>query len=151
MSIAHMQDQALRAAREGRSFIITAMGVDTLSGGVVQTAAGAFKAIPEGQAAVIRGFMIHLHTLDDQLTMEIGYTANADGTGDFVATSPELHTENGDKKTGSVPAFMKLPVPMYLKYSATCKAVAVKLTANDDAAEAGFGVAGWIEDQGTLS
>jgi len=44
-----------------------------------------------------------------------------------------------------------LPVPMYLNYSATCKAVAVKLTCNDNDASVNFGVAGWLEDKGTLS
>ena len=151
MSVAHMQDQSLRASRAGRAFIIKGDALDTLSGGVVQAAAGAFKAIPVGHAAVIAGFMIHLHSISDELTMEIGYTSVADATGDFVATSPVIHLETGDKKTGATPAFVKLPVPMYVKYSATSKAIAVKLTTNDDAAVAGFAVAGWIEDEGTLS
>ena len=151
MSVGYLQEQALRASREGRAFIITGDALDTLSGGVVQTTAGTFKAIPIGYAAVIKGFMIHLHSLSDEMSMEIGYTSAADGTGDFVAVSPVLHLETGDKKTGSVPAFVSIPVPMYIRYSDTSKAVAVKLTTNDDAAVVGFAVAGWIEDEGTLS
>ena len=42
----HLMDQALRASREGRAFILKASQATTLSGGVVQTAAGTFKAIP---------------------------------------------------------------------------------------------------------
>jgi len=132
-------------AREGKAFVIKGDNKDTLSAGVVQTGAGTFKPIPEGYACVVRGFMIHLHTISDTLAMVIGYTAAADGTGTFVEVSPRLHIETGDKFTGSVPAFIELPVPMYLKYSATCKALAVQLTANDDSAEATFGVSGWLE------
>lgn len=84
MSSRFNQDQALRASREGRAFIMKGCGINTLSGGVVQTAAGTFKAIPAGSAAVVKGFMIHLHTVSDDLSMVIGYTSNADGTGDFV-------------------------------------------------------------------
>ena len=151
MSVKFMQDQALRAAREGRSFVMKGDSLDTLSGGVVQSAAGTFKAIPAGWAAVVAGFMIHLHSFSDEFTMEIGYTSVADATGDFVAASPVLHLETGDKKTGKGAEFVQLPVPIYLNYSATCKAVAVKLTTNDNAAVVGFAVAGWLEDKGTLS
>ena len=147
----HLMDQALRASREGRAFILKASQATTLSGGVVQTAAGTFKAIPVGKAAVVAGFMMHLHTVSDTFQLEIGYTSNADGTGDFVATSPEIMIHTGDKHTGVPPEFVALPVPMYIAYSATSKAVAVKLTCNDDAATVNFGVAGWLEDEGTLS
>lgn len=151
MSIAHLQDQALRAAREGRVFIMKGCGINTLSGGVVQTAAGTFKAIPAGFAAVVNGFIIHLHTVSDDLVMVIGYTSNADATGDFVGVSPEIHIETGNVVAGAGTDFVTAPVPLYFNYSATCKAVAVKLTTNDDAAEACFGVAGWLEEKGTLS
>jgi len=40
---------------------------------------------------------------------------------------------------------------MYIEYSATAKALAVKLTCNDDGATVNFAVSGWLEDQGTLS
>lgn len=143
---ANYPGEALYMARESASFIIKADGLDTLSGGVVQADAGAFKAIPEGYACVVKGFMLHLHSLDDEVNLEIGYTSVADATGDFVCASPVIHIETGDKKTGSTPSFVTLPVPMYLKYSATCKALAVKLTTNDDAAVVGYAVAGWLEE-----
>jgi len=151
MSGRFSQDQALRAAREGRSFIMKGAGLTTLSAGVVQTGAGTFKAITVGSAAVVAGFMVHLHTISDSVILEIGCTANVDGTGDFVAMSPHIMIHTGDKRTGIPSAFVKLPVPMYLNYSATCKAVAVKLTCNDNDASVNFGVAGWLEDEGTLS
>ena len=144
----HRPSTALYMARLGKTFIITAADLDTLSAGVVQTAAGTFKAIPEGSSCVVKGFKIHLHSLSDELVFEIGYTSGADATGDFVAASPAIHMETGDKKTGATPAFVTLPVPMYLTYSATCKALAVKLTTNDDAAVAGYAVAGWLEETG---
>ena len=146
-----LMDQELRAAREGRAFILKGGPLNTLSAGVVPASAGTFKAIPDGKAAVVAGFMMHLHSIDDTFQLEIGYTSVADGTGDFVATSPIIMIHTGDKHTGIPSAFVKLPVPMYLNYSATCKAVAVKLTTNDDAAIVYFGVAGWLEDKGTLS
>ena len=146
-----LMDQELRAARDGRAFIMKGCSIDTLSAGVVQVSAGTFKAIPEGSAAVVRGFMLHLHTASDNLSMVIGYTSGADATGDFVGVSPEIHIDTGNVVVGAGTSFVTLPVPMYLEYSATCKAVAVKLTANDDGAEACFGVAGWLEDKGTLS
>ncbi|MCK5847620.1 MAG: hypothetical protein KAH01_00310 [Caldisericia bacterium] len=136
----------LEAARDGRAFIMKGDGIDTLSGGVVQTTAGMFKAIPAGQAAVVKGFMLHLHTASDEVEMVIGYTADADATGTFVGVSPSIHIETGNAVVGAGTSFVTLPVPMYLKYSATCKAVAIKLTANDDAAEALFGIAGWLEE-----
>lgn len=144
----HCPDTALYMARMGKTFIIKGDNLNTLSSGVVQTAAGSFKAIPEGSSAVIAGFMLHLHSLSDEVNLEIGCTSNADATGDFVATSPTIHMETGDKKTGSVPAFVKLPVPMYLTYSSTCKAVAVKLTTNNNDAVVGYAVAGWLEETG---
>ena len=151
MSGRFSQDQSLRAAREGRAFIIKGGPLDTLSAGVVQTAAGTFKAIPVGNAAVVKGFMMHLHSFSDEMEMEIGYTSVADGSGDFVAASPLLHLETGTVKVGAMPAFVFLPVPLYVAYSATSKAIAVKLTCNDDAASVYFAVAGWLEDQGTWS
>lgn len=143
-------DPALAAAREGRAFIMKGCGINTLSAGVVQTAAGTFKAIPEGSAAVVKGFMLHLHTASDNLSMIIGYTSGADATGDFVGVSPEIHIDTGNVVVGAGTSFVTIPVPMYLNYSATCKAVAVKLTTNDDGAEACFGVTGWLEDENTL-
>ena len=151
MSVRFMQDQALRAARDGRSFIIKGASLDTLSGGVVQTAAGTFKAITEGSACVVKGFMMHLHTVSDEFSMEIGKTSVADGTGDFVALSPELHIETGASFVGAGPDFIMLPVPIYIEYSATAKALAVKLTCNDDGATVNFAVSGWLEDLSTLS
>ena len=144
----HYPSTALYMARMGNTFIIKGDDLDTLSGGVVQTAAGTFKAIPEGSSAVIAGFMIHLHSLSDEMRLEIGKTSGADASGDFVSVSPTIHLETGDKKTGATPAFVTLPVPMYLTYSATCKALAVKLTTNDDAAVVGYAVAGWLEETG---
>jgi len=138
----------LEMARAGATFIMKGTGLTTLSGGVVQTAAGTFKAIPDGSAAVVKGFMLHLHTLSKNVIMEIGYTSVADGTGDFVAASPHIMIHTGDKHTGVGSEFITLPVPMYLTYSATCKAVAVKLTGSDNDAVVNFGVAGWLEETG---
>ena len=138
----------LEMARAGATFILKGGGITTLSGGVVLTAAGTFKAIPEGSAAVIAGFMLHLHTVSDEVEMHIGYSANADGTGDFVEASPVIHIETGGSLVGSLSNFITLPVPMYFTYSTTCKAVAVKLTTNDDSASIAFGIAGWIEETG---
>ena len=88
---------------------------------------------------------------DFKIANDLPYDCFWDGTGDFVAVSPVIMIHTGDKHTGIPSEFVKLPVPMYLNYSATCKAVAVKLTGNDDAAVAYFGLAGWLEDKGTLS
>ena len=145
MTVKFMQDQALRASRDGRAFIMKGAALTTLSAGVVQTGAGTFKAIPVGSSAVVYGFMLHIHTISDSVQLEIGCTAGADGTGDFVSMSPHIMIHTGDKRTGIPSAFVKLPVPMYLTYSATCKAVAVKLTCNDNDASVNFGVAGWLE------
>ena len=110
----HRPSTALYMARQGKSFIMKGTGLTTLSGGVVQTGAGTFKAIPDGSAAVVKGFMLHLHTLSKNVIMEIGYTSVADGTGDFVAASPRIMIHTGDKHTGIGSEFITLPVPMYL-------------------------------------
>ena len=150
MSRLAQADPALQASREGRAFILKAKELDTLSAGVVLATAGTFKAIPVGKQAIVAGFMMHLHTIEDTFQLEIGYTSNDDGTGDFVIVSPAPMIHTGDKHTGIPSEFAKLPVPICLPYSATCKAVAVKLTCNDDAAIIHFGVAGWLEDEATL-
>ena len=144
----HTPSTALYQARQGNTFILKGASLDTLSAGVVQTATGTFEAIPVGSAAVVKGFMIHLHTVSDEFTMEIGKTSIADATGDFVALSPELHIETGAALAGAGSEFITLPVPMYIEYSATAKALAVKLTCNDDSATVNFAVAGWIEEIG---
>ena len=141
----HYPSTGLYMARQGNTICLKGNDKDTLSGGVVQTTAGEFSAIPENQAAVITCYYLHLSTLSDYVELELGNTAAADGSGDFVALTPKFRIDTGDKKTGAQPGVTYLDPPIYIKYSATAKAVAVKLTASDDSATATFGCNGWLE------
>ena len=155
MAIASVQDNrrydhsphtGLYMARMGSTVCLKGNDKDTLSAGVVQTTAGEFSAIPEGSAIVLTCFYMHLSTASDWVTMEIGYTSAADGTGDFVAATPKFRIDTGDKKTGTAPSMVAFDPPMHISYSVTSKAVAVKLTTNDDSATVTFGVNGWLEE-----
>jgi len=144
----HRPSTALYMARQGNTICLKGNDKDTLSAGVVQTTTGEFSAIPEGQAAVITCYYLHLSTVSDYVEMEIGQAAAADGTGDFVAGTPKFRIDTGDKKTGAQPGVTYFDPPMYIKYSTTSKSVVVKLTANDDSAVVTFGVNGWLEETG---
>ena len=137
--------EELYMARLGAAFNCKGADLATLNAGVVPVAAGNIKAIPEGEAAVVVGFMLYLSTASDWVRMVIGVTAEADGSGAFTELSPHLPVDTGASISGRPASFIKLPMPIYIKYSMG-KAVAVKLTTNDVGATICFALAGWLEE-----
>ena len=144
----HHPSTGLYMARMGNTFCAKAEDLDTLSAGVVPAATGNYVAIPEGSSAVVTCFYLFLSTVDDQVGFVIGYTSGADGTGDFVGVTPTFHIFTGDKRTAAPPNILHLDPPMYITYSTTSKAIAVKITTNDDDAIVTYGLNGWLEETG---
>ena len=152
MSIGHMQDQALRAAREGRvfhKFVDEDTGVT--AGFVVQTAAAIYYDIPAGKQVIVDTVYLGCSTVDDEITAYIVSCAAVAGGG--VATQRMHHWKvaTGTKKEGIIHKIFHLDVPVVIKYSSGARSVSLAVKGNDTDIVGTYGWCGWVEDEGTLS
>lgn len=138
-------DDGLFRSRSGDGWCIWKNAGDTASGTVVPNGAGEFQAITAGMAAVITGLYMHLSTASDDMSLEVGCTANADGSGTFTAMTPEFRIETGATNFGIEPHIIHFVPPLYVK-DTTGAAIAVRITTNDDAATYYYGLHGWQEE-----
>ena len=142
----YLDDIGLEMSRAGKALCRKVNGKDTLNAGVTLTDAGFLYAIPAGERVVITCFYFHLTTLSDSMTAAIGYTPNADGSGAFVAVTPEFGIETGAASTGSSPHVTPIWPPIVLAYSAgVCEALTAHVTTNDAGATVTLAMNGWHE------
>ena len=151
MSIGHMQEQALRAAREGRSIRRYLADTTVTNAFVVQVAATDYYDIPEGKQVVITRLHIGCETVDE---FAAGYlVACAEITGGGVATQlhAQAHDHVGSKKEWSGHIVRTTNPPIVVKYSDGYRSVSLAVKATDNTTVVSYGWNGWLEDEGTLS
>jgi hypothetical protein len=73
-------------------------------------------------------------------------TANANGTGDVVALSPKFRIETGAANSADAPVITQIHPPLVVAYSATSKAVTMRVQGSDASASATLGMNYWLED-----
>lgn len=145
-------DQALRAARQGRVIHKWKDSVTGLSGShVVSTDAGIYYNIPEGKQVIIANMVMGLDTTNDTVhAYFVGCTAVAGG-GDATQLSNHQHYVTGAAKEGRSEHDHPVDPQICVKYSDGYRSVSLALAANDQSADMLVGWDGWVEDEGTLS
>jgi hypothetical protein len=141
-----MADAALNASRLGLSGCAKLNAKTGIDGETVLTDAGLLIAIPEGKQIVVTCFYLHINTLSDVLDVEMGVTANANGTGDFTAYSNKIRIQTGGAVAGLTPALINMCPPMVAPYSATAKAATIRAETGDTDTSASVAFNYWLED-----
>lgn len=126
-----MNEQVMEAARAGRAGCGKVNDKASLNAGVVLTDAGFLVAVPSGYRIIVPCFYMHLESVSDSAAVEFGFTANADGSGDFTAVTPEFHIATSAAVTDQYPVMMSLPIPICQAYAVGYKAFTAKVTTND--------------------
>ena len=152
MSIGHMQDQALRAAREGRALHkFLDDDTDVTAGFVVETNALIYYDIPAGKQVVVTTLYAGCGTIEDELTVYIVSCAAVTGGGAATQKMHHFKVANGAKKEGKVYGVRELRVPVVIKYSDSARSVSLAVKGTDTDVTGTYGWCGWVEDEGTLS
>ena len=141
-----MADAALNASRLGLVGCAKVSEKTGLDGATVLTDAGFLTAIPEGKQIVVTCFYMHINTLSDQLDVELGTTANANGSGDFLPYSVKVRMQTGGAGAGINPAMVDLCPPMVAPYSATAKAATMRAETGDTDTSITLAYNYWLED-----
>ena len=140
-------DAALVAARLGLAGCAKLNAKTAINdASAVLTDSGFLVAIPSGKRIVVTCFYAHLNTNSDWLDFEFVYTANANGTGDVVALSPKFRIETGAANSADAPVITQINPPLVVPYSATSKALSMRVQTNDAAASVTLGMNYWLED-----
>ena len=151
MSVRYMQDQGLRAAREGRS-IHKYLADQTVTGAyVVEVGAGTYYNIPAGKQVVITHFHVGCEDVDEFAGAYMVSCAAVAGGGAATKISFEVHDHIGTKKEGRSHIRAEFTIPLVVKYSSGARSVSMALIATDTNTVCAFGWAGWVEDESTLS
>lgn len=152
MSVRFMQDQALRAAREGRGvhkFVND--DSDVTAGFVVSTLTAVYYNIPAGKRLVVVAIMFGCETTNDKVEVYmVGCDAVAGGGN---ATQKMAHYDQyiGTVKVGIAYVWEEFHVPLIFNYSDGHRSVSMAVKATDTDAVVSYGYCGWVEDEGTLS
>ena len=151
MSIGHMQDQGLRAAREGRDIRRYVSEVKITGDFVVQTAAALYYDIPAGKQVVVCRTYVGCETALNLIEGYMVGCAAVAGGGAATQINNHVHDHVGDKKEGSGHIIRDNLPPLVLKYSEGYRSVSIAVKATDTNTVVSFGWNGWVEDEGTLS
>ncbi len=145
------QDQALRAAREGRDIHKNVVGGTVTATFVVQTAAGIYFDIPAGKQVVIVSLNVGCEDATEfAATYIVGCDAVAGG-GNPTQFHGEIHDHAGDRKQGKGHIDDEINPPIVLRYSDGHRSVSMAVKATDTGTVLDYGWAGWVEDEGTFS
>jgi len=140
-------DAALVAARLGNAGCAKLNAKTAINeASAVLTDTGFLVAIPSGQRIVVTCFYAHLNTASDWLDFEFVYTAAANGTGDVVALSPKFRIETGTANQADSPVITQINPPLVVAYSATAKALSMRVQTKDADASATLGFNYWLEN-----
>ena len=151
MSVRHLQDQGLRAAREGRAIHKHVTGDTVTTGFVVQTAAGIYYDIPAGKQIVVTAINVGCDTVEEFVAGYLVGCAEIAGGGAATQKHTEIHDHVGSKKEGRGHVREDIHPPVVFKYSDGHRSVSMAVKATDTATLADYGWMGWVEDEGTLS
>ncbi len=151
MSVRHLQDQGLRAAREGRA-IQKYVTEDTVTAAfVVQTAAAIYYDIPAGKQVVVVNQIVGCNDADEFAAIYLVGCDAITGGGTPTQVHVEIHEHVGSKKEGHSHIDDAINPPIILKYSDGHRSVSMAVKATDTATVVDYGWSGWVEDEGTLS
>jgi len=144
-------NQALRAARQGRAIHKYADEGTVTGSFVVQTAAAMYYDIPAGKQVVVNLIMAGCHSVDEFASVYlVGCTEKA-GAGSPTQFMHRATVTLGSKKDGNELKMMEFMVPVVLKYSAGHRSVSMAVKATDSSTVVSYCWCGWVEDEGTLS
>ena len=152
MSVRYMQQQTLRAAREGRAihkFKDEDAGVT--AGFVVSTDAGIYYDIPAGKQVIVDTVHYGVNTVDDEITVYMVACAAVAGGGAATQKMHHFFASAGTKKEGNGIVIAHLATPLCIKYSGGHRSVSMAVMATDTDAIVTYGWCGYFEDEGTLS
>ena len=145
-------DQAIRAARQGRAIHKWKDSITGLSGShVVSTDAAIYYDIPAGKQVIVTRLVLGLDTINDVAHAYVAGCAAITGGGNATQLCPHSHFVTGAAKEGRSEATRVFDPPICIKYSDGYRSVSLALAANDTNADVLVGWQGWMEDEGTLS
>ena len=151
MSVRFMQEQGLRAAREGRSIGKFEEAQNVTGAYVVEVGVDTYFDIPEGMQVIVTHFHVGCDDADEFAgCYMVGCSATAGG-GDATQTHHEIHDHVGTKKEGHDHVEEDINPPLCIKYSDGHRSVSMALIATDTDTVVNFGWTGWVEEEGTLS
>ena len=151
MSGRFSQDQALRAARDGRAIHRNLVDQTVTNAFVVEVGAGTYYDIPAGHQVIVSAFWVGCETVDEFAAAYMVECDAVTGGGTPTALGMQLHDHVGTKKEGFGHVRESLACPLCIKYSAGARSVSMALKATDAATVCMFGWCGWVEQEGTLS
>jgi len=146
-----MQDQALRAAREGRVIRRYLDDQTETNAFVVSTAAAIYYDIPAGKQVVVTKAFVDCETVLEFAAAYVVGCSAITGGGAATQVHHALHDHVGDKKEGPSHKVKITNPPLVLKYSDGHRSVSMAVKATDAATVMSYGWNGWVEDEGTLS
>jgi len=139
-------DNALEAVRAGLGFCQKVNKKDSLDSQTVLTDAGLLKTTSSGYRDIITGVYAHLNTASDWCEFEVGYTANADGSGAFTALTPLFRIETPANNDSAAPQQMRLDNTPICIEASDGGAWTIRAQTNDAAASVTFALNGWREE-----
>jgi hypothetical protein len=140
-----MPQPGLDASREGRAFCRKVNAKTNIDTATVLTDAGFLLALEHGKRYIVRGFYMHLGTVSDWATAEIGMAQNADGSGTFTALSPLFRIDTGAAASGADPHQTTIEPPLCVT-QADGGALTARVQGNDAAASLTLALNGWEEE-----
>ena len=152
MSIGHMQDQALRAAREGRGIHrYLDDDPDVTAAFVVETNAAIYYDIPAGKQVVMHTLNYGLSNASKDITIYPVSCAAITGGGAATQLMHHFKSANSANNLGDVYLIQRLDQPIVVKYSSGARSVSLAVKGTDTDVIGTYGWCGWVEDEGTLS
>ncbi len=148
----YSQNQALRAARDGRAIHMwddSIVGLTTEH--IISTDSAIYYNIPAGKQVVVSRMSVGLDTTDDDGHMYIAGCSAVAGGGDATQLGHHIHYYSGSKKDGRGEHDHDFSPPLVVKYSDGHRSISLALAANDTDADLLVSWSGWVEDEGTLS
>ena len=134
----------LDAAREGRGFCRKVNAKTAINTQAVLTDAGFLLPLEHGKRYIVRGFYMHLGTVSDWVTAEIGVTQNADGSGTFTALGPLFRIDTGAALASADPHQTSIDPPLAVT-QADGGALSARVQGNDAGASLTLALNGWEE------
>ena len=143
-SEAEVASAELVAARAGRAFCRKLNKKTNLATQTVLTDAGLLQTTATGFRDVITCLYAHINTDTDWLELEIGYTANADGSGTFTALTPLFRLESPTNNDAAAIKLTQLHPPIVID-SDDGGAWTIRAQTNDNSTSVTLGANGWRE------
>ena len=143
--VAVLSEPALAAARAGTAFCRKVNGKAGINAApTVLTDAGLLMPTVAGYRDIITCLYAYLSTFTDSCEFEIGYTANADGTGAFTAITMMFGLDTGAASSVPSPSLTPLDPPIVVT-PAMGGAWTIRAQTNDAGATVTFGLNGFRE------